>query len=175
MTRAEVLLVGGRSGSGKTTVAWEVSVLLRAAGIAHAVIEGDFMGQVHPAPPGDPDRTDITERNLTAIWANYAALGHRRLVYTNTLSVLPAMTGMFERAMGPDVRVVRALLTATDTTAHARLTARERGSELEDGLWASAHKARLLDAQVAAGTLRVPTDGRPVGDIARDLVDATGW
>jgi hypothetical protein len=175
MDRTEVLLIGGRAGVGKSTVGWEVSARLRAAAVRHAIIEGDFMGQVHPAPEGDPHRSEITERNLTAVWGNYAELGYRRLVYTNTLSVLPEATGMFERAMGADVRIVRILLAASDVTAGERLAGRELGSELEEGLEASAYKARLLDQQVSADTVRVVTDGRAVVDIAREVVAATGW
>lgn len=160
---------------GKSTVGWEVSARLRAAAVSHAIIEGDFMGQLHPAPEGDPDRSKIVERNLTAVWANFAELGYRRLIYTNTLSVLPGTTGMFERAMGADVRVVRVLLTASDATVGERLAGRELGSELEQGLKASAYKARLLDAQVSADTVRVVTDGRPVVDIACEVAAATGW
>ncbi|WP_030613825.1 hypothetical protein [Streptomyces fulvoviolaceus] len=175
MDHAEVLLIGGRAGVGKTTVGWEVSARLRAAAVAHAVIDGDFMGQVHPAPDGDPHRAAIGERNLTAVWGNYAELGYRRLVYTNTVSVLEEATGMFRRAMGDAVRIVRVLLTATDETVERRLTGRELGSELEQELRNSARKARLLDERAPAGTLRVVTDGRTVTDIAAEALAATGW
>ncbi|MEV5599671.1 AAA family ATPase [Streptomyces sp. NPDC052496] len=175
MNPAEVLLIGGRAGVGKTTVGWEVSALLRAAVVSHAVIDGDFMGQVHPAPEGDPHRAEITESNLTAVWANFARRGYRRLVYTNTASVLPETTGMFERAMGTGVRIVRVLLTASDTTARERLVRRELGSELEQELEGSARKARLLDQRAPADTVRVVTDGRTVADIAHEVVAATGW
>lgn len=175
MTYAEALLIGGRAGVGKTTVAWEVSAQLRASVIAHAVIEGDFMGQIHPAPDGDPHRADITESNLTAVWANFAARGCRRLIYTNTASVLPEATGMFQRAMGSGVRLVRVLLTASDATAHGRLVGRELGSELEQELVGSMRKARLLDRRAPAETVRVATDGRLVVDIAREVVAVTGW
>ncbi|MGW1790616.1 AAA family ATPase [Streptomyces tubercidicus] len=175
MDQAEVLLIGGRAGVGKTTVGWEVSACLRAAMIPHCVVEGDFMGQVHPAPEGDPRREKIAERNLAALWGNYAELGYRRLIYTNTVSVLAESEGMFRRAMGADVRIVRVLLTASDATARERLTGRERGSELERELKNSVRKARILDEQAPADTVRVATDGRSVGDIARDVVGATGW
>lgn len=172
---AEVLVIGGRAGVGKSTVAWEVSAQLRGAEVQHTLIEGDFMGQVHPAPQGDPRRTKIVERNLTAVWANFAELGHRRLIYTNTLSVMPDMAGVFQRAMGPDVRIVRVLLTASDHTALERLTERERGSELEDELRSSARKARLLNKEAPADAVRIATDGRLVVDIAREVAAVTGW
>lgn len=175
MEHAEVLLIGGRAGVGKTTVGWEVSALLRSEAVAHAIIDGDFMGQVHPAPEGDPHREEITETNLTAVWANFARRGYRRLVYTNTASVLPEATGMFERAMAAGVRIVRVLLTASDETARERLVGRELGSELEQELAGSVRKARLLDRRAPAGTVRVATDGRLVADIAREVVAATGW
>ena len=175
MDRAEVLLIGGRAGVGKTTVGWEVSAVLRSEAVPHAIIDGDFMGQVHPAPAGDPHRSEITERNLTAVWANFSRLGYRRLIYTNTASVLPEATGMFVRAMGPGVGIVRVLLTASDATTRERLLGRELGSELEQELQGSARKARLLDQRAPEGTLRVATDGRVVVDIAREVVAATGW
>ncbi|WP_282692113.1 AAA family ATPase [Streptomyces sp. CC208A] len=175
MDQAEVLLIGGRAGVGKTTVGWEVSARLRAATVSHCVIEGDFMGQAHPAPEGDPDRRKIAERNLAALWSNYAELGYRRLIYTNTVSVLAENEGMFLRAMGADVRIVRVVLTASDATARERLTGRELGSELEQELEASARKARILDERMPPDTVRVVTDGRTVVDMAREVVSATGW
>jgi predicted kinase len=175
MNHAEVLLIGGRAGVGKTTVGWEVSAQLRAAAVSHAIVEGDFMGQVHPAPDGDPDRSKIAESNLTAVWANYHQLGYRRLIYTNTVSVLPWTTGMFQRAMGTDVRIVRVLLTAGDATIGERLASRELGSELEQTLKSSTDKARLLDEQAPADTARIATDHRRVTDIAREVVATTGW
>ncbi|QNP68817.1 hypothetical protein IAG44_04635 [Streptomyces roseirectus] len=175
MDHTEVLLIGGRAGVGKTTVSWEVSALLRATEIPHALIDGDFMGQVHPAPPSDPHRAAITTANLKAVWANYAGLGHRRLVYVNTASVLPDSTGIFERALGDDVRLVRVLLTATDATTRGRLERRELGSELEQEWGNSVRKARLLEAGASEGTVRVVTDGRTVVDIAREVVGVTGW
>jgi Mrp family chromosome partitioning ATPase len=65
------LLLGGRAGVGKTTVAWEVSALLQAASISHVFIDGDFMGQAHPAPSGPTVRiirvlltaSDVTTRS----------------------------------------------------------------------------------------------------------------
>ncbi|NUK14002.1 hypothetical protein [Streptomyces lunaelactis] len=175
MKQNEVLLIGGRAGVGKTTVGWEVSAQLRAADIAHVVVEGDCLGQVHPAPEGDPRRSAIVERNLAAMWTNYAELGYRRLIYTNPLSVLSDAVCMFERVMGPDVRLVRVLLTATDATAGERLAGRELGSELEKEIESSAYKARLLDEQAPADIARVVTDSRSVVDIARQVVATTGW
>ncbi|MFC0430443.1 hypothetical protein [Kutzneria buriramensis] len=171
----EALLIGGRAGVGKTTVAWEVSALLQAAGVSHALVDGDFMGQVHPAPADDPDRAEITACNLAAVWANFAALGHRRLVYVNTRVVLAENAIMFARAMGPSVRLVRVLLTASDAETYSRLAGREVGSGLEREIAGSLRSARILEEQAPADTVRVATDGWTVADVARAVVSATGW
>lgn len=97
------------------------------------------------------------------------------MIYTNTVSVLAENEGMFRRAMGAQVRIVRVVLTASDATARERLTGRELGSELEHELAGSARKARILDAQMPLDTMRVTTDGRAVVDIAREVVGATNW
>ncbi|ADH70026.1 hypothetical protein [Nocardiopsis dassonvillei] len=172
--RRRLLLIGGGSGTGKTTVGWEVSVILQRRGIAHCVLEGDYMDQVHPAPPGDPRRSGITERNVAAVWANYAALGHHRLVYTNTVSVLEE--DMLRRAMGGgDIGVTRILLTAGEATVRARLAVRETGSQLLPHVERSLRAAVRLDAEAPAGTVRVATDGRTVEEVAARVVAATGW
>ncbi|MHC5902789.1 hypothetical protein ACVNF4_02565 [Streptomyces sp. S6] len=175
MDQAEALLIGGRAGVGKTTVSWEISALLRSAEVPHALIDGDFMSQVHPAPPDDPHLVDITTANLKAVWTNYSRLGHRRLIYVNTMSVMPASTGIFEQALAPDVRLIRVLLTATDPTTRSRLEHREQGSELESEWTNSRRKARLLEEGVPADTVRVATDGRSVAEIAGEVVGVTGW
>jgi hypothetical protein len=159
---------------GKSSVGWEVSAQLQAADVAHCLIEGDFLDQVHPAPADDPHRSAITERNLSAIWANFAALGHHRLIYTNTVSVLEG--DMFARAMGGEsLRIVRVLLTADEATARARLTQREIGSQIEPHIRRSAFMARHLEEHAPADAVRVRTDDRSIVDIARQVVVATGW
>jgi hypothetical protein len=171
--RAEALLIAGRSGVGKTAVGWEISAQLRTAGVAHCLIEGDNLDHAHPAPPGDPARTKLTEANLAALWGNYAALGYRRLIYTNTVSILEP--DLIARAMGGTPRIIPVLLTAEDATARHRLAAREIGSQLDAHLHRSAVMAAQLDIAAPAAAVRIATDGRPVGEIAREVIRATGW
>ncbi len=174
MTAYELLLIGGGAGVGKTTVGWEVSAALQGKGTAHCLIEGDFMDQIHPAPEDDPHRAAITERNTAAVWANYAALGQHRLVYTNTVSILEA--SMISRAMGGgEVRATCVLLTAEEETVRERLAQREIGSQLTAHIERSLRAARELDEKAPAGTVRIATDGRSVEDIAVDVIQAAAW
>lgn len=167
--RSEVLILGGRSGVGKSSVAAEIHTQLFAAQVWHCLIEGDNLDLAYP-PPWEHE---LAERNLTAMWRNYRDLGYRRMVYTNTVSVL--MVDKLTAAMGDDPRVIAVLLTATDATARDRLARREIGSALQEHVGRSDARARLLDERAPASVVRVATDGRPVAGIVADVIALTGW
>jgi broad-specificity NMP kinase len=168
-----LLLIGGRSGVGKTSVGWEVSAQLQAACVAHCFIEGDFLDQAHPAPPDDPRRTKLTAQNLAALWCNYAALSYRRLIYTNTVSVLER--DLVVGAMGGDVATTAVLLTADDETANQRLRGRETASQYEAHVSRGTAAAKYLEAAAPPWVIRVQTDGKSVVEVAKDVIDLTGW
>jgi len=169
----QALLIGGRAGVGKSTLGWEISAQLQAAGVGHAFVEGDFLDQLHPAPDQDPDKSALTEANLTAIWRNYAAHGCRRLIYTNTVSVLEP--DLIVRSLGGDVRVISVLLTASDEVARGRLAGREIGGQFGPHVERGARMASYLQRTAPESVLRVATDGRSVGGLAKSVIELTGW
>ena len=63
----------------------------------------------------------LAEQNLAAMWANYRALGYRRMIYTNTASVFKKVISELTAAMGDDPEITAVLLTCSDATAHDRL------------------------------------------------------
>ena len=71
MNNPHMLLIGGRSGVGKSTVAFAIHGLLSARGVQHAVIEGDALDLAYPAPW----KQQMAERNLRAIWRVLLQLG----------------------------------------------------------------------------------------------------
>ena len=165
----DLLVIGGRSGVGKSAVGFEVSSQLGALGAWHALIEGDFLDFAYP-PPGEHH---LAEKNLAVMWPNYRQLGYRRLIYINTLSVL--FTDQLVGAMGGAVRVTSVVLSCTHETASERLSRREVGSALAEHVRRSQQAAVRLEAYVPADAVRVGTDGQSVVDIASRLVALTGW
>lgn len=91
MPDTELLLIGGRSGVGKTAVAAEIFNLLPAADVRHAWIEGDFLDLAHPTPW--LQGFHLAEQNLAAVWRNYQAAGYQRLIYTNRPPCCPRRLG----------------------------------------------------------------------------------
>lgn len=166
---SEVLFIGGRSGVGKSSVAFELHAQLSAQGVKHCVIEGDSLDLAFP----HPWEYRLAERNLAAIWANYRELGYRRMIYTNTVSV--RFTQELATAMGDDPRIKAVLLTANDETSSTRLRGRNRGSDLQDHLDRSVKAARELELLTPSWVHRCPTDNRSIQDVAADLLSFTAW
>jgi len=166
--RTQLLLIGGRSGVGKTAVSHEVHARLITADCRHCVIDGDNLDLAHPAPW----EHHLAERNLAAMWRNYHDVGYRRLVYVNTMSV--QCIDVLVETIGDAPATTAVLLTAQDDTIRSRLQAREIGGGLAVHLERSAMAARRLEATPPAA-VRISTDGRSVMAIAAEIVDLTGW
>ena len=169
--QTEALFLGGRAGVGKSSVGYEIHEQLSAAGLRHCLIEGDNLDMAYP----EPWEHHLAERNLAAMWANYRALDYRRMIYTNTASVLEPVIGELTAAMGDGPRVTGVLLTCSDATARRRLAQREIGSALDWHVERSAQMARRLDRHAPAWVHRVYTDARTVADIATEIISLTGW
>lgn len=167
--RPHLLLIGGRSGVGKSTVAFALHELLAERDVKHAVVEGDALDLAYPAPW----EHGLAERNLGAIWANYRSLGYRRLVYTNTVSILEAQT--LADAMGGNPRVTSVLLRASDESTARRLAIREHGPSLELHLERSSRTAPRLDEQAPPHVHRIETDGRTPHTIAAEIAALIDW
>lgn len=173
LPRSEVIFVGGRSGVGKSTAAEALHDLLAAADVRHVVIEGDALDLAYPAPHVEHPDAHLAERNLATMWARYRELGHHRLVYTNTVSVLEHAT--LAAAMGDDPRVTVVLLRAGDTVTASRLARRAGGDVPQAQLAHSTRTAGRLDAASGGRVTRIDTDGSTPAEVAHRLADLTGW
>lgn len=154
MDHSELLVIGGASGVGKSSAAFALHGLLSAQDVQHAEVEGDALDLAHPAPW----RSGIAFRNLSAIWANYRELGFRRLIYTNTVSVIEAKS--IADAMGDGPRITAILLQASSSTIDVRLGKREQGESLATHTERSKVAAERLDAKADPSVQRLDTDGR---------------
>lgn len=166
-----LLLIGGRSGVGKSRTADEIHHLLYEKKVKHAYIEGDNLDMAFPAPWREGHA--LAEQNLRVMWANYQALGYRRLIYTNTAAVTSsdALAGAID---GP-VALTGVLLQANDATTRERLGNREIGTALDLHVERSRAASRGLDEAAPAWVHRVPTDGLAVHEVALHVIGLVGW
>jgi 2-phosphoglycerate kinase len=172
-SRDEAAFIGGRSGVGKSSVGHEIHAQLSAAGVSHCLIEGDNLDMARPVPHEHGHR--LAEKNLAAMWANYRALGHGRMIYINTAGVFPSVVDELTAAMGGEPLVTLILLTCDDRTARSRLERREIGSMLDWHADRGEAMARKLDERVPDTVRRVVTDSRVIADIAAEIIGIAGW
>ena len=173
VSQSELLLIGGRSGVGKTAVAAEVHRQLSEHGVHHAWIEGDNLDMAFPVPW--QQGYALAEANLAAMWSNYRDHGYTRLLYVNTASVLAPVIEELTTAMGDAPKVTGVLLTSSDEVAEQRLAQREVGGGLDYAVGRSSEAALGLEAEAPKEITRVDTDGRTVADVAADIIRLSGW
>lgn len=172
-SRTAVLFIGGRSGAGKTSVAAELHRRLTDRKVWHCMIEGDNLDLAYPAPWRRG--LALAESNLRFMWSGYQAAGYTRLIYTNTASVREDVLPGLLAAIGGDPTIHGVLLTAQPGTAADRLRGREIGGGLDDHVDRGTQTAAGLAAAAPPWVLRIPTDGRTVGEIAAQIESLLGW
>jgi cytidylate kinase len=167
--RSEVLFIGGRSGTGKTSVASALHELLSFHRVQHAVIEGDYLDMAYPTPW----EHGLEEQNLNAVWQNFRALGYRRLIYTNVVSVV--QTEKLSQAMGDDPDITAILLDVSDEVMTERLSRRESGLSLERHLQRNAERRTILETDAPGWVHRVDTNTKTLDELALKVGQLAGW
>ncbi|PKX88458.1 uncharacterized protein P174DRAFT_516530 [Aspergillus novofumigatus IBT 16806] len=180
----QVILLSGRSGVGKTTIASEMSEHLKIHGIPHAHIDGDNLDMVYPEEEGP----DLLLLNLESMFGNYyRRRGCSRLILSgtamaleyesiqNTLQAVIQDSLQFPREREPAIDLRGFILTATDNTASERLRKREIGSLLDHHLASGLRMASVLENEVGGWACRISTDGRTVKDIAAQILEQANW
>jgi hypothetical protein len=169
------ILITGPVGSGKTTVAIEASAQLQAAGIAHALVDADELDRIFPAPPGDPHKTALTQRNLAAVWENLSTAGAPRLILTMVAASLERELAWVRVAVpGAQITVVR--LRASESTLLERVRRRQVGSGEAYHARRSVEQARAMACEAdGERIIVVQTTGRQVVDIAGEVLARGGW
>lgn len=165
-----VLLVTGPIGVGKTAVLHEADALLIAAGGAHATVELEEVARCW-TDETESSRSPLVYGNLAALWSNFAAVGASRLLLAGLIEQRSQLRLISKAVPGPTVTVVR--LHAPLPVLEKRIQLREPASpegELDGARWWTRHlhQVRLEDHLVE-------TDGRAVGEVARDVLRLARW
>jgi hypothetical protein len=168
------LLITGPGGVGKTTVAFEMSRHLQAAGIGHALLDMDELDRIFPAPPGDPHKTHLTRRNLAAVWANLSEAGARRLILTMVAASLDYELPHIRQAI-PDACITVVRLRASERELLERVRLREVGSGYDFQAPRTIEQAHLMAREPTEDRLLIDTSGRSVVEVAREILDRAGW
>ena len=166
--RVSMLILSGSMGAGKTTVMGEISDLLADSDAAHATLDFDCLGQVHPHVPDG-----FAFRNLKSIWPNYRDAGVTRLVIAAAVERRSELASYRDAIPGAALAVCR--LTAPVATMQERLRVRE------PGIWQPRFLARaeelngiLTAAAVEDFTVANGPD-RDITEVAREVLERAAW
>jgi hypothetical protein len=114
----------------------------------------------------------LTQRNLAAIWHNYAAFGIRRLLLAGAIESAARLEEV--RSSIPDAHIVICRLRASIRAMEERVRWREPGMLQAELI----ERVSVLDAELDASALHdfvVENDERPITDVAREVLATAGW
>jgi hypothetical protein len=161
----EGVLITGVFGSGKSSVAAEISYLLEQQDELYAFLDLDYLGWVGDHATGQA----MMLRNLVAVAGNYRDLGVATYVAAYFVRDHAALDGIKD-ALGVPLRVVRLAVPLLDI--EQRLAADVTSGRRDDLRDAAASIA--ASEGVGVEDLVVRND-RPVGEIAREVMAWLGW
>ncbi len=168
------VLLTGTSGAGKSSVAGQMTVLLAAAGVSHAVMDLDGLGFFWPAPAGDPYNHRMKAANLRSLTANYISAGIRRFVLTGMVPDIEAVRHYTRALDGARLPVIR--LTADLTRMADRLSAMH--ADDEDRLRYEIYRAKelgcIFDDHLVADAV-IDTSALFSVDVAHKVLDFLEW
>jgi hypothetical protein len=162
---AEGVLITGVYGSGKSSVAAEITYLLEQRDQPYALLDLDYLGWVGDHAMGHR----MMLRNLAAVAPNYRDAGIEVFVVAYFLRDLNALHSVRE-ALGVPLRVVRLSVPlldierrlASDVTSGRRDDLRDAASSIAAGEGAGVEDV-------------VVRNDRPVGTVAREVMSWLGW
>ncbi len=162
-----VLVVTGPVGIGKSSVGAAVAELLTEAGVAHGMVDLDYLRWCYPAPASDRFNTALGLRNLAAVWQNYQSAGAMRLVLADVVESREDLERYRRAVPGAEIMVVR--LEAPLEVIVRRLEGREEGASLE---WSRLRAAQLVEQMACTRVedLLVDTAGKAVLEVAREVL-----
>lgn len=111
-------------------------------------------------------------RNLAAIWKNFREEGAERLVAADVIESRDELERYRQAVPGAEIVVAR--LQATPETLLERIKRREIGSGLDWHLQRAVELGRQME-QDRVEDFVVVTDGKSVGEVARQVLVKSGW
>ncbi|WP_327705893.1 AAA family ATPase [Streptomyces decoyicus] len=171
MSTTKVLVICGPAGVGKSSTAYEIARRLTELNVSHALIDSDELDRVHPWPPAGQEPSKLARRNLTALWANFAALGHTRLLITGVFTTLSSELSWISDAV-PNADITSIRLIADLPTLKARIYRREIGSGAGDQLRRTIQQLDQMRQSDQADTEVIDTSDQHVSGTANRIINA---
>jgi Adenylylsulphate kinase len=165
----DAVLITGVYGSGKSSVGQEIANILEARDVRFALLDLDFLSWGYPGGEGLASEQRMLLKNLTAVVANYLAVGVRRFILAGLIRDRSELEGL--RAELPmRLRVVR--LTVGLQEIERRLSSDATTARKDD----LRHAGEQIAASLGVGIEDLAlSNERPIREVALDIVQWLGW
>jgi hypothetical protein len=186
-TPGEIVWVCGATAVGKSTVGFEVASALWRAGHTTGFVDLQQIGFQRPLPGQEPSHHRLRAANLGALWRHFHAHGARHLVVVGPVE-RPAEVRLYADALPTATMTVYRLHAGPD---QLRERIRQRGlgggpdlagdnlrgqpAAMLDRIHESAVAQAEALERAGLGDERVDTDGRTIGELAREILTRIGW
>jgi predicted kinase len=148
----------------------EADALLVSLGVRHATVELEELARFWPDERDDRDRRSFVYGNLAAIWSRFASRGATQLLLGALIEHRSELRYVAEAVPDTTITVVR--LDAPLPVIEERI--RRRELDPEDDLVGARWWAEHFEAAQPEDHL-VETNGRPVREIATEVLRLGGW
>jgi len=136
--------------------------------MANAVIDLDDLCKVHPYP-----ERSFARENLKAIWPNYAAIPHLKLVIPSVIADEEDL-GLL-RAAVPGTKFAVCELTAPEAVLKDRVTAREPNEYWQSMLRDFVDLYHQRSDLPKIRDFQVTTHDKSVDEAAQEVIEKAGW
>lgn len=165
----EGLLVAGVYGSGKSSIAAEIAVMLERRNVAYAAIDLDWLKWFH-VPGVDPDEAErVYLANVTSVVENVRSAGVDHLILAMAVRDRAEVRAL-ENATGVPLRVARLEVPLDEVVR--RLQDDPMSGRRDDLRIATQWLANSTGVGVEDRTFR---NHGPIHDVAQEIVEWLGW
>lgn len=171
MGEVPVTVVTGPPGVGKTVTAWEMRNILRNRGVAHALIDMDNLCWCYVPDSVDRLNRHLGARNLTAVWANFAAVGAPRLIISGIVEGAADVDLLGDCVPGAQITVFRLVLDKV--ALEQRMRDREHGPGVERRVARSLELAEIMETN-GIGDFCIDANRDAVA-VAEKIIALSGW
>ena len=163
------VLITGVYGSGKSSVAQEIAVLLEKRNASYALLDLDFLGWFDTRGEGGPTEHSVILKNLAALVGNYLAVGVEFFVLAGAIRDRAELDDL-KAELPMTLRVVR--LTVPLEEIEKRLRSDVTTGRREDLREAEVWVAGSLGVGIEDVTV---SNDRPIQEVAAEILEWLSW